>query len=95
MKIKNKVQGFTLIEMVVVLFIISLLLLIVIPNVTEQRQHANVISDSALKTELSTQRQLYLSDNPTESTVSLEKLQEEKYLSSQQVKQIKERNLDD
>ena len=88
-------SAFTLIEMAVVLFIISLLLLIVIPNVSNQKKHAGSISDEALKTELTTQRQLYLSDNPEATSVSLEELQAANYLTANQVKQIREHKLDE
>lgn len=93
---KNSTKSaFTLIEMAVVLFIISLLLLIVIPNVSNQKKHAGNISDEALKTELTTQRQLYLSDNPEATSVSLEELQAANYLTANQVKQIREHKLDE
>jgi competence protein ComGC len=42
MKAKIK-KGFTLIEMTIVLFIISLLILIILPNVTSQKKNARHI----------------------------------------------------
>ncbi|MCP9315902.1 prepilin-type N-terminal cleavage/methylation domain-containing protein [Liquorilactobacillus nagelii] len=39
---KKKVQGFTLIEMSIVLFIIALLILIILPNIGSQRQRGSV-----------------------------------------------------
>lgn len=40
LKVLLKRAAFTLIEMVIVLFIISLLLLIIIPNINQQKQAA-------------------------------------------------------
>ncbi|HIX02063.1 MAG TPA: prepilin-type N-terminal cleavage/methylation domain-containing protein, partial [Candidatus Ligilactobacillus excrementigallinarum] len=34
---KKEIKGFTLIEMAIVLFIVSLLILIIIPNINHQR----------------------------------------------------------
>ncbi|WP_180367661.1 prepilin-type N-terminal cleavage/methylation domain-containing protein, partial [Oenococcus oeni] len=39
-RIKNKKQSFTLIEMAIVLFIISLLMLLILPNLNNQRKKA-------------------------------------------------------
>ncbi|AKP68269.1 competence type IV pilus major pilin ComGC [Companilactobacillus ginsenosidimutans] len=44
---KRKRKGFTLIEMVIVMFIISVLLMLVIPNVVEQRNNAEKHSADA------------------------------------------------
>lgn len=41
--LKKKQSGFTLLEMSIVLFIISLLVLIMLPNLSQQRKHANSI----------------------------------------------------
>ena len=41
---KKKRRGFTLIEMAIVLFIISLLILIILPNIGTQRKHANTVN---------------------------------------------------
>ena len=56
-------KGFTLIEMVIVLFIISLLLLIMIPNLVQQKDHADKKSEEAFRTTLVTQAGLYLENN--------------------------------
>ena len=45
---KKRRQGFTLLEMSIVLFIISLLILIMIPNLTKQRQNASKIHQRAM-----------------------------------------------
>ena len=61
-KINRKLKGFTLIEMAIVLFIISLLILIVLPNIGMQRKHADSINGKALQTQLNTQAQLYMDE---------------------------------
>ena len=48
----KKVKGFTLIEMAIVLFIISLLILIIIPNINHQRKNAVNVNSNAMRTEL-------------------------------------------
>lgn len=77
-------RGFTLIEMVIVLFIISLLMLIMIPNIIEQKDHANNTSNDAFKTTLKTQAELYLENNPNAETVTVEMLKENNYISDKQ-----------
>lgn len=46
-KLRKKKSAFTLIEMTVVLFIISLLILIVLPNIAQQRSNAKSIHGNA------------------------------------------------
>ncbi|WP_283599455.1 prepilin-type N-terminal cleavage/methylation domain-containing protein [Ligilactobacillus aviarius] len=46
----KKVKGFTLIEMAIVLFIISLLILIIIPNINHQRKNAVNVNSNAMRT---------------------------------------------
>ncbi len=87
---KKEIKGFTLIEMAIVLFIISLLILIIIPNINHQRKNAIHVNDGAMKTELRTQSQLYLSEHPnaTASNLSVGKLVEDHYLTNQQAKKL-------
>ena len=56
---KTKMKAFTLVEMAIVIFIISLLILIIIPNVAKQRSNAENVNTQALQAELDTQAQLY------------------------------------
>lgn len=81
-------KGFTLIEMVIVLFIISLLLLIMIPNLVQQKDHADKQSTEAFKTTLVTQSGLYLENNPakTEEKVTIGDLRAGKYITASQAK---------
>ena len=68
---KKKRRGFTLIEMAIVLFIISLLILIILPNIGTQRKHANTVNDKALQTQLNTQAELYMDEKNT-NTVTID-----------------------
>jgi prepilin-type N-terminal cleavage/methylation domain len=84
-------KAFTLIEMVIVLFIISLLLLIMIPNLTAQKDNATKRSDDAFKTTMKTQAELYLDNNNSEETdkITWEKLADDHYISTGQLKRVK------
>lgn len=75
-------KAFTLIEMVIVLFIISLLLLIMIPNLVAQKNHAEDRSKEAFITTIKTQKELY-SDNEGKIP-SLGELEKEKYITQKQ-----------
>lgn len=70
-QLKKKIKGFTLIEMAIVLFIISLLILIIIPNINHQRKNAVNVNSNAMRTELRTQSQLYLSEHPDTNASAL------------------------
>jgi prepilin-type N-terminal cleavage/methylation domain len=89
----NKIRkGFTLIEMVIVLFIISLLLLIMIPNLTKQRDNANEKSNEALQTTIVNQAELY-SENHSDDDVTIDNLKKDNYISEKQVKRLSNLNL--
>ena len=79
-KLSKKRKGFTLIEMVIVLFIISLLLLVVIPNINSQKKSAVNKTDEAFKTTLQTQVDLY---DGTDK-VNWDKLESESYITKKQ-----------
>ena len=89
----KKVAAFTLLEMAVVLFIISLLVLIILPNVAAQRKNASKINRNALQTELNTQAQLYMNDHNVNS-VTVADLEQAKYLTANQVEAIKREHLE-
>lgn len=56
-------RGFTLLEMLVVLFVIGLLLLVIIPNVTQHQDSAQSKGDAAFASTLQTQIDLYRLDH--------------------------------
>lgn len=61
----KKTKGFTLIEMVVVIAIIAILLLLVVPNLSKQKEKAANRTDTAFKTTLQTQVELSDKKDPT------------------------------
>lgn len=85
MKAKIK-KGFTLIEMTIVLFIISLLILIILPNVTSQKKNARHIQGDAMTQVVQTQVDLYENEY-NELPKPLDELQDKGYLSDKQVQQ--------
>lgn len=89
---KRKIKGFSLLEMAIVLFIISLLVLLMLPNIATQRKSASKISNHALQTELNTQAQLYLNDTNNKS-VTIDDLRKANYLTGQQYERIKKEGL--
>lgn len=89
---KKKKSAFTLLEMAVVLFIISLLILIILPNVAAQRKNASKVNNHALQTELNTQAQLYMNDHNTDK-VTIKELEDSHYLSADQVSAINKHGL--
>ncbi|PEH08014.1 competence protein ComGC [Lactobacillus sp. UMNPBX3] len=84
--LKKKQSGFTLLEMSIVLFIISLLVLIMLPNLSQQRKHANNIHGKAMTSVIQTQIDAYENENGTDN-VSLEELNKANYLTDAQVQQ--------
>ncbi|WP_407391468.1 competence type IV pilus major pilin ComGC [Carnobacterium jeotgali] len=85
-------QGFTLIEMVMVLFIISILMLLIVPNVVKQKDSIDEQGTEALVTVIQTQVELYELDG-AKGVVSLASLQDQGYLSAKQVKQASAKSI--
>mgnify|MGYP002517153008 CR=1 FL=1 len=80
--IKNKqVKGFTLVEMVIVIAIIAMLILLIVPGLSKQKDRATSKTDEALRTTIETQRQL-AEDNG--DGTSLEELVKKEYISQKQ-----------
>lgn len=88
MRCKEKLnqKGFTLIEMVMVLFIISVLMLLIVPNVVKQKNQIDTQGTEALVTVIQTQVELYELDGHTEAA-TFSTLESQGYLSAKQVKQ--------
>ncbi|KRM92856.1 competence type IV pilus major pilin ComGC [Loigolactobacillus rennini] len=82
-------NAFTLIEMVVVLFIITLLILIILPNVGAQRKKAQSTGDEAFVSTVETQRELYQNAHGG-GTPTLNQLKSEGYLTQRQYKRAKQ-----
>lgn len=83
----KKFKAFTLIEMVVVLFIITLLMLLILPNLTKQKDSAETKTSDALNTTVQTQAVLYKENHEDTDVVTLQMLKDEKYLSDRQYNQ--------
>lgn len=81
----KKRDGFTLLEMSIVLFIISLLILIIIPNLAKQRHSATGIHQRAMMNVIQTQADLF--ENETGYAASnLKQLYNKDYLTESQLK---------
>ena len=83
-------KGFTLIEMVLVLFVISILMLLIIPNVVNQKEKVDAQGTKALVTVVQTQVELYEMEFGTKAT-TFDMLKTKNYLSETQVKQANDK----
>lgn len=82
-KLNNK--GFTLVEMILVLFIISVLLILVIPNVVQQKKKIDNQGTEALMTVIETQIELFLLEKEPGIEVSFAALKADNYLKQKQI----------
>ncbi len=82
-------QAFTLIEMTIVLFIISLLILIIIPNISNQRKQAQKVHTTAMQSMVQAQVDAYQSQHPSDNHVTFADLSKGGYLTEKQVSQAK------
>ena len=87
---KMNAKGFTLIEMVLVLFVISILMLLIIPNVVTQKEKVDTQGTKALVTVVQTQVELYEMEFGTKAT-TFDMLKTKNYLSETQVKQANDK----
>ncbi|HEL1734454.1 MULTISPECIES: competence type IV pilus major pilin ComGC [Streptococcus] len=83
--IEMKVKGFTLVEMLVVLGIISLLLLLFVPNLSKQKDAIQKKGDAAVVKVVESQMELYELEYDKEATV--EDLQKAGYITPKQAEQ--------
>lgn len=84
--IKNK-RGFTLVEMMIVLLIVSVLSLLIIPNVNKTMSTVDEEGKYALNQLVQTQISLYKFENGESVEVDLELLAAEKYITEKQKEQ--------
>ena len=85
MKMKTKKKGFTLIELLVCLFIIGLMMLLIIPNIAQQRKTAQDKADNAIMKVIETQQQSYMLEHNTKVIPTVEELLNNKYIDAKQV----------
>ncbi|KRN64912.1 hypothetical protein IV80_GL000609 [Pediococcus cellicola] len=78
--------------MTVVLFIISLLILIVLPNIAQQRNSAKTIHGNAMVEVVQTQIDLYENEHQ-KLPASLDELKEDGYLTEKQVAQAEQNHI--
>ncbi|MER2292394.1 MAG: competence type IV pilus major pilin ComGC [Aerococcus urinaeequi] len=78
-------KGFTLIEMVLVLFIVAALLLLIIPNMSKQTKNVETKTNAALVETVETQMELYLLEHDEEASVTAEVLAEQGYITDEQL----------
>lgn len=90
-------QGFTLVEMTIVLFIISLLILIILPNLNTQRERAGKIHSQAMVTVVQGQITAYLDDHPVSGDqqphVTYADLKRGHYLTTQQAARAQQEHI--
>ncbi len=91
MKMKTKKIGFTLIELLVCLFIIGLMMLLIIPNIAQQREAAQKKSDEAIVNVIKTQQQAYMLDNNTKEKPDVQTLRAKDYITEDQKKAYENR----
>ena len=82
--LKNK-KFFKLIELLICLFIIGLMMLLIIPNIADQRQKAQEKSNAAIVKVIENQKELYKLDKKADKEPSLQQLKEGKYITQEQV----------
>ena len=83
-----KVKAFTLVEMLVVLLIISVLMLLFVPNLTKQKDTISKSGNAAVVKVVESQAELYELKNVNEKA-PLGKLVEAKQITAEQVKSYK------
>lgn len=83
-------KGFTLIEMSLVLFVISFLLILFIPNLSTRQNDAANMGNEAIETVLLNQIDLYKMDNKNTYPANLESLQSKDYLTDKQLERANE-----
>ena len=87
---KRKHPGFTLIETAIVLFIISLLMLLILPNLNTQRKKAVATHATAMVSTVQSQIDLYINEHLDDKIVTYSHLVAAGYLSPKQVQKAKE-----
>lgn len=85
-------DGFTLIEMLVVLLVIAVLILLFVPNLAKQQSKIEARGNEAFTQVIKTQAELYRMNEG--DPVTYEKLLAEHYLTTKQVAKAKELGID-
>ena len=91
--LKRRKSAFTLIEAAIVLFIISLLMLLILPNLNNQRKKAVDTHATAMVSTVQTQIDLYENEHPQNHNVTMDNLVHDGYLNNKQVQKVKDLNI--
>ncbi len=83
-KLLKKKKGFTLIELLICLFIIGLMMLLIIPNIANQRQKAQEKSDAAIVKVIENQQELYKLDKNVKDKPDVSTLKKDGYITQEQ-----------
>ncbi|WP_411852848.1 competence type IV pilus major pilin ComGC [Vagococcus salmoninarum] len=89
---KKQYAGFTLVEMLIVLFVISVLVLLFVPSLTNQRSRITESGNQAFIQVVQTQVELYQMNE--DQPVTYSNLVANNYLSQEQADRAVELNLD-
>ena len=85
-KLLKKKKAFTLIELLICLFIIGLMMLLIIPNIAKQREEAQKKSDAAIVKVIENQQELYQLDKHEEKKPDAQALEKAGYITQEQLK---------
>ena len=80
-KLKNE-DGFTLLEMTIVVMVIAILIIVMIPNITKTNSSVNVTTNKALTQTIEAQKILYKAEKG--NTPTLEELKVGEYITEDQ-----------
>ena len=83
-KLLKKKKGFTLIELLICLFIIGLMMLLIIPNIANQRKEAQKKSDAAIVKVIENQQELYHLDKNVKDKPDVSTLKKDGYITQEQ-----------
>ena len=89
-KLLKKKKAFTLIELLICLFIIGLMMLLIIPNIAKQREEAQKKADDAIVKVIKNQQELYQLDKNVKDKPSADQLAKENYITAEQLKAYNE-----
>lgn len=84
---RKTVKAFTLVEMLLVLAVVSVLLLLFVPNLSKQKESIDTAGGRALVKVVESQAELYKLSHDDEPTLSA--LEREGFIDSKQVKEYK------
>ena len=85
-KLLKKKKAFTLIELLICLFIIGLMMLLIIPNIAKQREEAQKKADEAIVKVIKNQQELYQLDKNVKDKPTADQLAKENYITAEQLK---------